>query len=128
MDAELSDRLTGNVELAALVGVKVYPMSAATGAETPFVVWQRISGVPAQGAMDGESDIVAARVQIDSYGDSYGIARSVADAVRASLRDWKESAGVIRDVTLDNDRALRETDPALKTFRVSQDYIITFIQ
>ena len=128
MDADLYARLSTDSGIAALVGDAISAMVAPKEATGRYLVWQRISGTPAQDAMDGESDIVAARVQIDSYGDNYGQARGLADAVRASLRDWRPTTGAIRHALLENDRAIRETDPALKLFRVSQDYIVTFIQ
>ena len=128
MDSELYARLAADAGIAALCGEQIYPMLSPKEVVAPFVVWQRISGVPAQGAMDAENDIVAARVQVDSYGDSYGDARALGDAVRACLKNWQPTTGMIADVRLDNDRAIRETDPALKTFRVSQDYIVTFTE
>lgn len=128
MDAELYARLSASTGIAALCGSAIYAMIAPKEAAGRYLVWQRISGVPAIDAMDGESDIIAARVQIDSYADTYGDARSVADAVRATLKDWRGTGAKIAHVRLENDRAIRETDPALKTFRVSQDYIVTFTE
>jgi hypothetical protein len=128
MDAELYARLSASAGIAALCGQAIYAMAAPEEARGQFIVWQRISGVPEQDAMDAENDIIAARVQIDSYATSYGGARAVADAVRATLKDWRGTGAKIAHVRLENDRAIRETDPALKTFRVSQDYIVTFTE
>jgi hypothetical protein len=128
MDAELYARLSTSTGIAALCGSAIYAMIAPKEAVGSFIVWQRISGVPADGALDQENSIMAARVQIDSYATSYFGARALGDAVRATLLDWRGTGAKIADCRLENDRAIRETDPALKTFRVSQDFIVTFYQ
>jgi hypothetical protein len=125
MEEELYARLIG---LATVFGGRIYPMVAPENAVVPFAVYQIISMVPAQGAMDAESDIESDRVQIDSYGATYTQARAGGQAVRAALRNWKKDTGSIRDVIFENGRNIRESDPALKLFRVSQDYFVTFIQ
>lgn len=127
IDSELFDRLSGWPDVAAIAAQRLYPMTAPKDAPTPYAIWQEISRVPQPRAMDGENHIIQSRMQIDSYGETYGESRGLADAVRQALRDWQPSDGVIRDVAFENGRALRETDPALKTFRVSQDYLVTFI-
>jgi hypothetical protein len=127
MEAELYARLNGDTAIAALIAGAIYPLQSPKEAVAPFIVWQRVSGVPLPRALDAESAITSARVQIDSYGVTYAQARALADAVRACLLDWSGTGGAIQLVTFENDRALRETDPALKTFRVSQDFIILFV-
>ena len=128
MDSELYARLAADAGIEALCDTAIYAMISPKEATGSYLVWQRISGVPAEGAMDEESAIIAARVQIDSYGDTYGQARALGDAVRAALLNWRGTGNKIADCRLENDRGRRETDPALKTFRVSQDYIITFTE
>ena len=128
MDAELYARLAASAGIAALCGTAIYALTSPKEVTGSFVVWQRISGTPAEGALDEENSIMAARVQIDSYADSYGGARALGDAVRATLLNWRGTGAKVADCRLENDRAIRETDPALKTYRVSQDFIVTFYQ
>ena len=128
MDVPFYARLAGNAGLAALCGDRIYPEAAPAETASPFIVWQRISGVPEPGALDAENDITTARVQVDSYATTALAARTLANAVRAALRDWKASDGVIRNVEFSNDRAIREDDPALKMSRVAQEYEVTFVE
>lgn len=128
MDAELYAKLSGDTAIAALVDDAIYAMIAPKEATGRYLVWQRISGVPEPMALDAENAVSLIRVQIDSYGDSYGDARGLADTVKAALRDWRPTGGVIGHVMIENDRAIRENDPALMVFRVSQDYMIATVE
>lgn len=62
----------------------IYPMQAPSDAQTPFIVYSTVSGVPLN-YLQGSTQMDGRRVQIDCYAKSYSQAQTMAAAVRTAL-------------------------------------------
>jgi len=68
--AALYAALTADAGLAAIVGLRVYPVRPPQGVVSPFIVWQEISHVPYE--THGEVSTAGLRdVQLTCVADSY---------------------------------------------------------
>lgn len=66
----------------ALVGDRVFPLSAAQDAVTPYVVYRLYGGEPFN-AHDGATGVSRLRVELNVVADTYAAARAVATALDA---------------------------------------------
>lgn len=109
--------------LASVAGGRRYWVRAPQTAARPFVVLQRISGVPDY-HFQGPSGLVASRVQIDSYADTYSSAKATARAIKTLLSGY--SGGDIQAVFIDGERDLPAVDAGDVTnlFRTSLDILV----
>lgn len=74
--------LLADASVAALVGTRVYPLSAPQGAARPFLVVTSVSDVPATTMNGLPADLLRnARVQVDSYAETYLEAHALFEAV-----------------------------------------------
>jgi len=87
VEQALYDRLTGYAGLIALVGDKIYAVTAPQGIIAPFVVFQKIS--PGRKyAMGGYVGIQETRFQISCFADNYETNKNIAGQVTAALESW----------------------------------------
>ena len=70
--------------LAPLVSGRVFPNIAPHGAQTPYVVYARISSVPDNTLSDG-APATTARLQVDCFDTTYAAAITLAESVKAAL-------------------------------------------
>ena len=115
------DRLIAEDSVTDLVETKIYPQKVPQGIIVPYVVMTVVSEVPVV-ALHGtaESRLLNARVQVDSYAQTYAEAHAVAeaiDAVIANLEDHDLSA------FREDMRDLYEEDT--QYHRVSADYFVS---
>jgi len=130
VEAELRARLVANGAVNGLVGTRIYPLMAPQNPTKPYVTFQRISG-PRLQALGGAAGFGMARIQYDSWADTYTTAQALAAAIRNSFNGFigklsdGNSPASLRTVVvrLDNERDLFEEDTEL--FRVTQDYRLT---
>ena len=117
----------GAVVFALLSGktdaVSVTPLILPQEPSYPAITYQQVSAVPVHG-MGQDAALLRARVQVDSWGDTYAEARALASAVKAVLNRFRgPAAGVtVLDVLLNNEMDLYEGDT--QTRRVMQDYTL----
>ena len=102
------------LNLSDLVDSRVYPLIAPENVLTPYIVYTRVAMIP-ENTLDGKASIDLVRMQIDVYGSSYALAKSLAESTRFAL----ENASI--KATIQSDVDFFETD--LKIYRVSQDYL-----
>lgn len=109
--------------LASVAGGRRYWVRAPQGAVRPFVVLQRISGVPDY-HFQGPSGLVESRVQIDAYADTYSAVKATARAIKTLLSG--HSGGDIQAVFIDGERDLPAADAGDVTnlFRTSLDILV----
>ncbi|HEY4546662.1 MAG TPA: DUF3168 domain-containing protein [Pedomonas sp.] len=95
-------RLAGHVQLAAMVGTKIYPSRAPDEAALPYVTYLDMAALDQAQDLNGKGDLSLARVQVDAWATTAMEAKHIGDAVQAALEDFTGTvAGVrIADVTL----------------------------
>jgi len=76
--------LTGDADLSALVGSRVFPEIAAQDAATPYVVYQ-LSSVEPQDTKSGPSTLDEVRFEVFCVSNEYTEAQDVTEAVRTAL-------------------------------------------
>jgi len=92
LEEALYAHLSGDADVAALVGDRIYPLLVPQDADLPALAYQRISGVPIY-AHDGPPGLARARVQITCLGRSYSEAKDLAARVRAALSGYRGTMG-----------------------------------
>jgi hypothetical protein len=109
--------------LAPVAGGERYWLRAPQGTKAPYVVMQRITGIRDY-HMQGASGLVASRVQIDCYDNTYLGADGMAATIVAILSGYR--GGVIQGAFVDGERDLPVSDAGevKHLFRKSLDIII----
>jgi hypothetical protein len=129
MEESLAALLLAHAPLTALTSTRIHWLRAPQAVARPYVVLQSISGIP-DVTHQGPSGLVAGRVQVDCYGDTYGSAKTVARAVTGRLSGYRGTPtppgttvfdGIFKDAERDGYEDEASPD---KLFRVSMDFII----
>jgi hypothetical protein len=118
--ARLYTRLTTHAGTAALVSVRVYPLSLPQHPTMPAIVYQRLSGAERLGS----TQIREARYQLSCWGSTYASSQAVATQVRAALEGWGVGgAGVfVRMARVVNE--LDDYEPDENLYRVVTDVML----
>jgi hypothetical protein len=117
---ELFTRLKDDAGVSAIVGTGIYPVRLPQNKSTPALVYTQISG-PRLHDLGGASDRAMPRFQVDCWADTAAAAKSLADAVRASLNGFNGTLTTIKaTIRLDNEQ--EDYDDGAKLYRVIQDY------
>jgi hypothetical protein len=112
--------LLADLTLQGLVGQRIYPLVMPQGSETPALVLTVISDIP-ENSFDGtaETRLREARVQIDSYAETYLQAHQLADAVLAIVGNLSRPD---LSAVADDSRDLYDDETELH--RVSADFAV----
>jgi hypothetical protein len=84
MEEALANYLLGASGITDLVVDRITCGTLPQGEAVPAIVLNKIDGLP-EYSDEGEAGLSSARIQIDSYADTYAAAKSVARAVKALL-------------------------------------------
>lgn len=76
--------LTADSGVTAIVSNRVYPVVIPQKGTLPAITYQRVSGRRENG-ISGAGELVAVRVQVDCWAESYSSVRALADAASAAL-------------------------------------------
>lgn len=115
LEAAIAALLKDDNGVVALVAKRVYPQALPNGVELPAITYQRIS-TGHQRAMTHDLPNVLGRVQLTTWGKSYGDAKDAQVAVRKATQNYKGTVGttVIDDIGIDDERDRpREADTGL---------------
>lgn len=128
MEEAIVAYLLADSTLSALVSTRVFPLSRLQGSALPAVTYQRISGAPLY-ADDGEVGLTEARLQVDTWAETYSTAKTAARAVidrLSAVRDVTQSGVTFRYIMLDDERDFREegSNAAQYLYRVSMDFLV----
>lgn len=128
MEEAIVAYLLADSTLSALVSTRVFPLSRLQGSALPAVTYQRISGAPLY-ADDGEAGLTEARLQVDTWAETYSAAKTAARAVidrLSAVRDVTQSGVTFRYIMLDDERDFREegANAAQYLYRVSMDFLV----
>ena len=124
-------RLNAHAGTLALTKRRVHPLRLPQGTAYPAVRYQVI-GAPRTHAMGADTGEVHARVQVDSYAETYDEAQALAKQVRLALSRWDGTAGgvVVDHIFLDGERDMLEPtaefDGEQGVPGVTQDYIMHY--
>lgn len=133
IETGLVAELLGNAGVSAIVGSNVFHARIPQNADLPAIVYTQLSTVR-QMDMSGPAPFVTVRFQIDCWHTSTAGMRSLADAVRVALN----GAGIaspkllgsepVQLVFLDNETDLSEFEGDQKLMRLSQDWLISYLE
>jgi hypothetical protein len=109
--------------LASVAGGRRFWVRAPQSAKRPFVVLQRITGLPSY-HMQGASGYVASRVQADVYADTYLDAQETARSLILALSG--AASGGIQAIFIDSvrDSPASDAGDVTQLFRTSIDILV----
>lgn len=123
VETEIRARLLANGTVSGLIGTRCYPMKLPQDPTLPALVMFRVSG-PRIGHLTGASGWGKARIQIDSWAETYLGAQALAAGVRGSLHRYIGTLTTVKvAISLDNERD--DYDDEVEWYRVIQDYTVT---
>lgn len=95
LETGLKAHLTADLNLAALIAARVYPVLRPQNAVLPALSYQRISGVRVS-SLAGPSYACESRIQIDCWAASYSAVKTLSRAVRKRLDGFRGSLGGVQ--------------------------------
>lgn len=109
--------------LATVAPLRFWGRAPQTAPARPYIVLFRVSGVRGY-HNQGADGLVASRVQIDVYGDTYISAHNTGSAIISTLSGYR--GGTIQSVFIDSQRDLTgiEGGDPNELFRLSIDVIV----
>ncbi|NFV79998.1 DUF3168 domain-containing protein [Magnetospirillum aberrantis] len=116
--------------VSALAGARIYPLTAPTKVQTPYITYQRISGDRWR-SCDGPTGTAQPRIQVDAYATTYAAAKALAKVIRKTLDGFIGTATTtegpmrIGGISLETDQDLYEDDVDPKLYRVQMDFMVT---
>lgn len=139
IESALFEILSANVGVSALVAeasspirYRIYPLlipqhELGDLTQIPCIVYTKV-GAARSVRYAGTDNLVQATFQIDAYSSSYSASASLAEAIRSALVDYNGTAASIKVITanIDNEFALDDPEPGL--FRISQNWVIWFVE
>jgi len=95
MEQAIFEILSGDMDVATIIGDRIYPVGVPEGESLPAVTYQRIAEAPDYN-IQGRSSISECMFQINCWAGDYDKACELADAVRDALEDYSGvTAGVV---------------------------------
>lgn len=121
IESGLYRHLSADAGVSALVGTRIHKGIATQNQTRPYITLFPVSN-PKLRSLTGPSGLANPRIQIDSWGDTYASAKSVAEAVRKALDGFRGLMGSVRvrGSILQTDRYLY--DDGAKLHRFSADF------
>lgn len=105
-EAFLFGRLTSQTAVSSLVGSRVYPQLAPSGAALPLVIYAR-TGVERPQALSGNVGSPLITLQLTTHGTSYTSVKQIARAVRLAVDGW---TGTTAGATIQRSTLVSEAD------------------
>lgn len=116
VEKTLRARLLSQAPVTTLVGTRIYPNGLPQDPVLPAVTYRRISGQHIH-SHSGVSNLINARIQFNCYaaemtGTGYGVAKSLAKAVRNALDSYvgADANADVRATLVLDDRDAEDTD------------------
>jgi hypothetical protein len=101
----IASALISDPAVAAVVGIRVYPVRAPHSASLPFITWRR-SSVARQHTLSGPQGVTIVGLAVDMYAETYEQVRDLADRTRAVLDGYGTVVAnyvSVRNVSLDTE-------------------------
>lgn len=123
IEQDVYTQLSNHAGLTALVGVKIYPLIAPQGAQAPFVVYQKVSRIPAY-SHSGYSTYQKVRLQISCFAETYLEAKNIAAQVVDAMETWPDANAKVMSVFLDDETDIYDERTML--YHVPVDFIVEY--
>jgi hypothetical protein len=127
MEEELIGLLLGDAGVSGIVATRVWPGSMPQGSRRPAVVVNTIGATP-EYVDEGEAGLVEARVQIDSWDNTYSGAKLLSRAVKAALSAYQTDGSpmLFQTIMVDTERDDRHSGSNQNEYlyRTSVDFIV----
>ena len=114
VEEKIFSLLTTSTTITATMANRIYPVRAPQTVQSPYAVYQRISGGQHSG-MDGYLTLENPRIQIDVYSTSYSQVKTLTESIQTQMAT---STG-FKNVLI-NDTDLFEDE--LNIYRVTMDF------
>lgn len=123
IEAGLTEHLTNDADLNALIAGRVYGLMAPQNTATPFVILTKITDI-IDGTLCAQDPMVESVFQFDSYAPSYLLSLQVAAALRDALIDFRGPMGGTHVGSIRQQGEIQLLDPEPGLFRVSTTMLI----
>jgi len=124
--------LTNNIAVAALVGIRMYPIELPQNPTLPAITYQVIT--PSTGiAHDGLTGVGDSRYQFNGIDDNYDVVIDLMNKVRKALGGYKGTAGtapntVVIEAILPVGVGYEAYDPQIKRYSRSLDFYVWHLE
>lgn len=127
IEAALFAYITTDSTVSGLMSTRMYPLDLPQEPTAPCATYHRVSTTPLY-THSGDSQLDEVRIQIDSYAATVLAAKTLAGAIRDRISGHSgDMEGVdVQSVFMDTEQDFG--DPTTDLYRVSQDYLITFVR
>jgi hypothetical protein len=114
--------LLADTNVSTMVGgLRIFPMTMPQGIIDPSVVYHRITEV-GDYSMEGDTGLLLARLQIDSWGQKADLASQLAGFVHDVLSGFRGIDGTVNIQGIFLLTGREDFDSVAKMYRVSRDY------
>jgi len=112
-----------NDDTVKAITTRCYPVALPQSPQYPLILYTKITGMRDH-HLQGPSGHAHPRLQIESWGESYSGAKTLATAIREALDGYSGivSGVSIGSILIDSERDIYE--PELKIYRIVTDYFI----
>lgn len=117
-------RLTTYSATQALIGNRCYPQVLPQEPELPGVVYEELPGDTSA----GYGLIMTSRLRVTAWAETKARAASVAEAVKAALRQYQERSSLPHLIGVMDDSSFDVYDPDTLLFGVTMDFTATLVQ
>lgn len=123
----LFSHLTNDTAVGAEIDTRMFGSLAPAHAKLPRIVYTKIADGNTQ-TMCTTDSVKGDRYQLDCYAKDYKTSKALARLVKNSLVDFRGFMGdtYVKTVILETEQDLTDPDPGLN--RVSQTYLIWFVE
>lgn len=122
VQSEIYNRLVAAAAVGALAGERVWPHIADQNSTFPYVTYGMVSALPTN-SLDGYSNLVRERAQVDVWSTDYAQAIALATAVRDAVIG--SNSTVFKAVWADKRDSFEAED---SIYNVQQDFLIWFAE
>lgn len=123
IEEDLYSHLSTFTGLTALVGDRVYPVTAPQTVQAPFCVFFKVSDARIY-SHQGFSGLERVRVQISCYAETYLEAKQVAEQVTAAMEAWLAANVKVQASFQENELDMYDSETGL--YHVPVDFFIWY--
>ena len=127
IESALYTYITSDATVTGLIGTRLYPLDLPQEPTAPAATYLRVSTNPLY-THDGDAALDEVRIQIDSFDTTVLGAKTLAGAIRDRISGHNgDMEGTdVQSVFMDTEQDFG--DPTTDLYRVSQDYLITYVR